>query len=449
MTDFAQQVRHQQSDYIVRSLMDIDFYKLTMGQYIHTNKLDNVMVRFKLINRNKAIPLARIIPEQQLRDQLDHVETLQYRRTDIYYLRGMDVYGKNMFSESYIDSLKNRKLSGYSLSVEGDQFNLEFYGPWQMTKDWETIALAILSELYYRNLMKFMSSTDIDIMYGRATDKLFKKLRNIRDNAPDALISDFGQRRRHSFLWQRKAIEMCQEVLGAGFVGTSNTWMAFNNDLVPIGTNAHELPMVLTAIAPYEQKRMAQYDVLRGWGPLFNQGLRIMLPDTYGSEQFYAGMPDDLRQEVVTSWRGQRQDSGDPRTEATKFIEWLRDSGLHSDEIAKKTNIFSDGLNDPDIIELQGFFRRQIITPYGWGTNLTNDFIGCVPDSDRKVPGTNLSFGDLFRPFSVVIKVSEADGNPAVKLSNNINKATGDSTAIEMYKEIFSVAGIGQQEVTV
>ena len=42
---------------------------------------------------------------------------------------------------------------------------------------------------------------------------------------------------------------MATEVMGDLLGGTSNTWMAFNQDLMPIGTNGHELPMVITAIA--------------------------------------------------------------------------------------------------------------------------------------------------------------------------------------------------------
>ena len=81
MTDFMTQVKHQQTDYIIRSLMDIDFYKLTMGQFIH-KFYRGTEITYKLINRDPSIPLAKIIPEAALREQLDHAKTLMFRRTD-------------------------------------------------------------------------------------------------------------------------------------------------------------------------------------------------------------------------------------------------------------------------------------------------------------------------------------------------------------------------------
>lgn len=436
MTDFMKQVRHQQTDYIVRSLMDVDFYKFTMAHFIH-KFYPGTHVKFQLINRDKAIPLARIISEADLREQLDHVKTLRFRRTDLYYLRGMDVYGKNMFNEDFIKFLADFKPSDYHLGRDDDQFILTFDGPWEVVTMWETIALAIISELYYRALMKGMTDTEVSIMYGCATSKLYGKLKAIAETG--AKVADFGQRRRHSFLWQKHAVEMAKEVLGDNFVGTSNTWLAFNQDLVPIGTNAHELPMVVTAIAnTNEEKLMAQYKILLEWQELYGEGLRIMLPDTYGSTQFFANMPNEIAEQIAVGWRGQRQDSGDPTYEAKRYMVWLKGMGLSDDDIKKKVNIFSDGLDSDIIIELWNAFDGKIIPSFGWGTKLTNDFVGCVDDSEN-----------LFRPFSMVCKVVEANGSPAVKLSNNIGKATGPKSEVERYVKIFGNDGRGEQKVVV
>lgn len=437
MTDFATQVRHQSTDFIIRSLLDIDFYKLTMGYFIHT-LYKGIDVKFKLINRDAAIPLADIIPESELRAQLDHVKTLMLRRTDLYYLRGMDVYGKNMFSEDYLAFLRGLTMTDYNLRRVGSQYELTFQGPWEQVTFWETIALAIISELYYRNLMKGMSKNELNIMYGRATDKIYKKFKKIAEHS-NALITNFGLRRRHSFLWEKHVTEMAQEVLGDQFAGTSNVWMAFNNDLIPIGTNAHELPMVATAIAEGDEaKRSAQYDILWQWGQVYGEGLRICLSDTYGTDQFYNHMPADLAESVAYTWKGQRQDSGDPAQEALFYMSWLREQGLEDDAIAKKFNIFSDGLDVDDIIRLSNQFKGELITPMGWGTKMTNDFTGCL-----------INENPLFRPFSMVVKVYEANGNPAVKLSNNVNKATGDPEAVREYIRIFGEKGRGSQKVIV
>ena len=426
-------INTNQNDAIVSSLMDVDFYKFTMGQFINKN-YKGTAVKFSLINRDASVPLAKIINEQELREQLDYVRTLRLQNADLYYLRWLDGYGKDLFSENYLSFLGTVQMPEYNLRVVGDQFELDFQGPWEQVTFWETIALAIISELYYRSLMRDMSKLDVKVLYANATSKLYNKLKVIKQQAPGALISDFGQRRRHSFEWQQNAVEMAQEVLGDSFVGTSNTWIARNLKLTPIGTNAHELPMVVTALYEDSLKKHAQYDTIRAWGELYGKELKIVLPDTYGTTQFWKNMPEDLAHNVALNWRGVRQDSGDPVIEAELFQRWL----LNKDTTEKKVCIFSDGLDYKKIIELYNRFQGDLVTPFGWGTMLTNDFIGCDPSNNP-----------AFKPFSLVCKVTEANGNPAVKLSNNPGKATGPKDEVEKYKKIFGVDGQNEQEVKV
>ena len=59
--------------------------------------------------------------------------------------------------------------------------------------------------------------------------------------------------------------------------------------------------------------------------------------------------------------------------------------------------------------------RGQVNLSFGWGTNLTNDFVGCAP------AGVD---GQL-KAISLVCKVVEADGRPAVKLSDNPEQGAG------------------------
>jgi nicotinate phosphoribosyltransferase len=75
---------------------------------------------------------------------------------------------------------------------------------------------------------------------------------------------------------------------------------------------------------------------------------------------------------------------------------------------------------------------------FGWGTNLTNDFAGCAP---REIDG--------LMPISIVCKVSEANGRPAVKLSDNPRKATGEPAEVERYLKFFGEQDRIEQEVLV
>ena len=69
----------------------------------------------------------------------------------------------------------------------------------------------------------------------------------------------------------------------------------------------------------------------------------------------------------------------------------------------------------------------------------TNDFVGCAPAG---------ADGHL-RPISLVCKVAEAEGRPAVKLSDNPYKALGPPNEIERYRRMFGVAGMIKQPVEV
>jgi nicotinate phosphoribosyltransferase len=452
MTDFVQRVmRPEHPDFIIRSLLDNDFYKFTMALYIFGFHR-GLRVKFRSINRHKFIPVAHIVDEAELRKQLDHVRTLRFSRTDIYYLRGLNVYQENMFSEEYLHFLSTLQMPEYKLRRVGDQYEFTTEGAWEEVTWWETLYLAILSELFYKKLMETMTPTELDILYARAKDKLYRKLLVIRSR-PWIRFADFGYRRRHSHLWHKYVLEMAQEVVPEQFTGASSAWMAFNQDLVPIGTNAHELPMVLTAIAPDEEKRLAQYQVLREWQQLFPKGgLRIVLPDTYGSMQFFEGMPKDLAEEVAHNWRGSRLDSGDPIVEGNAYIAWLRSYGVNP-WTEDKAVIPSDGLDVGPIIEIDDALQGSIKHPYGWGTTLTNGFEDCHPRGDELavVNGIQLALtnNQLFRGHSFVCKVESAEGKPAVKLSNNVNKATGPADEIERYLHLFGHKGRGAQEVLV
>ena len=453
-TDFVASIRRSQASWqpVVRSLLDVDFYKFTMGLFIY-KLYRGVTVKFSLINRHVKIPLAKIVSEADLRRELDHVRTLKLRRTDIIWLRGQDYYGSNLFPDDYLKFLSELQLCEYKIVRNGDQFFLDFEGPWEVVTFWETIALAIISELFYRKLMENMSDEEIEILYANASNKLYYKLCALKRH-DSIMFADFGQRRRHSFLWQKYAIEMSKEVMGSRFTGTSNAWMSFNQDIAAIGTNAHELPMVLTALANSDQEMIdAQYEVIRKWYKIFDRGgLRVLLPDTYGSAQFFANMPNDVALEVAHKWRGPRLDSGDPIVEGNEYLKWLDSFGI--DPIKEgKVIIPSDGLDVDSMIRIDEEFRGRIAHPFGWGTKLTNDFEGCHPRGEEEavVNGEKLglSWGELFKGHSIVCKVTSANGRPAVKLSNNLNKATGPKGKIARHIKVFGSRGRITQEVVV
>ncbi|MFV2051322.1 nicotinate phosphoribosyltransferase [Aliiroseovarius sp. YM-037] len=424
MADIATRVYNHKwkIDPIVRSLLDTDFYKLLMCQSVFRNKPDT-QVTFSLINRTKSIRLAELVDEGELREQLDHIRSLSLSRGESTFLRGNTFYGKRqMFRPDFMEWYEGMRLPPYHLEKRDGQYELTFEGTWPEVMLWEIPALAVLMELRSRAVLDGMGRFELQVLYARAMTKVWEKVERLRD-VPDLRLADFGTRRRHSFMWQDWCVQAMLEGLGEKFVGTSNCLIAMRREVEAIGTNAHELPMVYAALAEDDAAlARAPYTVLSDWHDEHEGNLRIILPDTYGTEGFLKNAPDWL-----TQWTGIRIDSGDPATGAETAIRWWKDRG---EDPREKLVIFSDGLDVDKIIELQTQFAGRVKVSFGWGTLLTNDFRGLVPD-------------DALAPFSLVCKAVEANGKPTVKLSDNPNKAMGPDAEIKRYKRVFAV---GEQE---
>ncbi len=423
MVDIATRVWNHKwkIDPIVRSLIDTDFYKLLMCQSVFRNKPDT-QVTFSLINRSKHIRLADLIDEGELREQLDHIRTISLSRGESTWLRGNTFYGKRqMFRPDFMEWFENLRLPPYHLEKRDGQYELTFEGNWPEVMLWEIPALAVLMELRSRAVLNEMAKFELEVLYARAMAKLWEKVERLRE-IPDLKLADFGTRRRHGFLWQDWCVQALMEGLGDKFIGTSNCRIAMRRDIEAIGTNAHELPMIYAALAETDEElRQAPYDVLADWHEEHDGNLRIILPDTYGTEGFLERAPDWL-----AKWTGIRIDSGDPATGAEIAIRWWQDRG---EDPRQKLIIFSDGLDVEKIAELSAQFRGRARVSFGWGTLLTNDFTGLVKN-------------DALAPFSLVCKAVSANGRPTVKLSDNPNKAMGPKAEIERYKRLF---GVGEQ----
>jgi nicotinate phosphoribosyltransferase len=430
-TDIARRVYNHawKLDPIIRSLLDTDFYKLLMLQMIWKLHSD-VDATFSLINRTKTVRLADVIDERELRDQLDYARGLRFTKKEMIWLAGNSFYGrKQIFEPEFLAWLSDFQLPDYELSVRDGQYELNFEGRWMETTMWEIPALAIINELRSRAAMKGLGQFTLDVIYARAKSRMWEKVQQLR-KFPELRISDFGTRRRHSFLWQRWCVEALKEGIGPAFTGTSNVLLAMDTDLEAVGTNAHELPMVKAALANGDDELgAAPYKVLKDWEQLYGGNLLIVLPDAFGTAAFLRNAPD-----WVADWTGFRPDSAPPIEGGEKIIAWWQEHGRDPRE---KLLIFSDGLDVDTIIKTYEHFQNRVRMSFGWGTNLTNDFHDCAPE------GVDLD------PISLVCKVTEANGRPAVKLSDNPRKATGDPAEVERYKRYFGTEDFVALEVRV
>jgi nicotinate phosphoribosyltransferase len=438
-------------DPVIRSLLDTDFYKLLMLQFIWKH-FPKTNVEFSLFNRHPAVRMADLIHIEEFKVQLQHVRGLHFRKSELVWLAGNTFYGRRgIFEPAFLEWLEQDfQLSDYQLRVRDGQIHLTFEGPWTATTMWELYALAILDELKTRAQLKTLSEFGLDILYARAKTKLWGKIERLR-GVPGLSVADFGTRRRHSFLWQEYVVVAMATNLGSNFIGTSNAFLAHKHDLEAIGTNAHEIPMVMAALAKDDAELEAsQYQVLDLWQQTYEGALLVMLPDTFGTTQFLTNAPD-----WVADWTGQRIDSKDPYIAGDEYIEWLKKRGRDPREklvIASDTldvdsilgleayfgGVMSKGIHPADFRSAADFYDRNKWTPdrrirfsAGWGTLLTNDFRGCNPND-----------GAGFDPIGLICKVSSVEGRPAVKLSDNYSKALGPPEEIERYRRVFGTVGV-------
>ena len=438
-------------DPITRSLLDTDFYKLLMLQFIWKN-FPKTQTNFTLLNRTTSVRLGGLVEVEELREQLKETQHLRFHKSELIWLAGNTFYGRRgIFEPAFLEWLENDfRLSDFELSVENGQLSLQFHGLWTETTLWEIYALSAIDELKTRASLKHLSEFELDILYARAKTRLWEKMERLR-GVPRLSVSDFGTRRRHSFLWQEYVVKAMSDVLGANFAGSSNTYLAYKHDLEAIGTNAHELPMALAALADDDESlRSAQYRILELWQQSYQGELLILLPDTFGTTQFLEDAPG-----WVGSWTGQRIDSKDPYVAGDEYIVWLERLGQ---DPRQKRLIASDALDVEQILGLHAYFggrllngatpadfqsasdfhdhakwspERRIRFSAGWGTMLTNDFRNCDPRG-----------GGGFNPVSLVCKLSEVDGRPTVKLSDNYLKAMGPASEVERYRRVFGTAGV-------
>jgi nicotinate phosphoribosyltransferase len=138
-------------DPITRSLLDIDFYKLLMLQFIWKH-FPTTQTSFTLMNRSTQIRLGDVVSVDELREQLEATRQLRFHKSELIWLAGNTFYGKRgIFEPAFLDWLENDfRLSDFEVSTEDGQLVLNFHGSWTETTLWEIYALSVIDELKTR-----------------------------------------------------------------------------------------------------------------------------------------------------------------------------------------------------------------------------------------------------------------------------------------------------------
>lgn len=406
----------------IANMLDLDFYKLSMGYFVWKLHSD-AQVKYALTNRGKFFVFEntkRIIAEN-----IELASKLRFTEEDLAYVRKLD-----LFEEGYIEFLRNLRLPEVNFEFiktmdhYGYDIKLTIEGLWSEAIYWETFIMSILSQAHHESSMEGIGFYYTPAMgrpcYEKEALARLKSKLDLLSTRPGIRYSDFGTRRRSHRAWHEKLVGIILEnspVFGLPqFAGTSNVDLARKYKIKPIGTMAHELFMAYSALCGESDAeiRGSSARVLNDWQKVYGLDSSIALTDTWGSDFFFSEVFDE---EKSRTWKGIRQDSGNPYRFGVRALNHYNKLGIKSSE---KTLVFSDSLDANSIVDLYDSFNPFFNISFGWGTQLTNDFYET--------------------PLNIVVKLSEVNGIPVVKLSDTPSKAMGNVEQVEKMKGVYGIS---------
>lgn len=390
-------------DNVIDSLLDTDFYKLTMMQgVLHQFPDTHVEWAFKSRNDENLLPY-----KEEIQRQIDMLSNVKLTENEEKYLKTI-----SYFKPDFIRFLKLFRFDPSYVQIEEieGKLSIRLAGPWLHVILYEIVILAIVSEV--RNKVRYPNVSVDDII-----DKLSLKLKEI-DTWDSELIenfklADFGTRRRFSSKAQSEVISYMIANFPGTFVGTSNVHFAMEYGLTPIGTMAHEWAMAHQQLGGH---RLADFqkEMQESWVKEYRGELGIALTDCVTTDSFLKD--HDLY--FAKLFDGLRHDSGDPKVFADKCIQHYKSLGINP---MTKTLVFSDGLNFDVCKGIMEYCMGRINVSFGIGTNLTCDISGV-------------------EPLNIVVKMISCNGQPVAKISDAPGKTMcEDDEFVSYLKHVFNV----------
>ncbi|PAV24028.1 nicotinate phosphoribosyltransferase [Pyrrhoderma noxium] len=402
-----------------RTLLDTDLYKFTMQQSV-LRHFPDVQTTYRFTHRDPDVYFTRSCYERYLQ-VIPRFSEILASPEEIEWLGRTCPY----FTEAYLDHVSKFRFKPEQVQVkfipldadpERGRLEITATGPWHETILWEVPLMACLSELYFK-------TADTDWSYDNQREVAYEKAKTLLE--ANIQFSEFGTRRRRSFYIQDLVVDTLikasRDLPGKGkLVGTSNMYLAFKYGINPIGTIAHEWFMGVAAIRGYEGANGVALDL---WEQVYPKGPLIALTDTFSTDIFFKDFVKD--KERALRWSGLRQDSGDPLAYAPRAKEIYDSMGI---DFRTRSIIYSDALNIEKALKIKAQCDEIGFTcSFGIGTFLTNDFARISDNQQRS------------RALNMVIKLAEVNGEPCIKISDEIMKNTGDPNGVKKVKGIYKI----------
>ncbi|KAF8753533.1 Nicotinate phosphoribosyltransferase [Rhizoctonia solani] len=318
------------------------------------------------------------------------------------------------FTEEYISYLRSYRFrpneqvkmdlhvtSEPGAEVEEGHITMEISGLWVETIPYEVPVMSILSEAYFLTV-------DRGWTYEGQEELAYQKAKQLIKAGIS--FSDFGTRRRRSYHGQDLVLQ--------GLI-RGNKEFSGQEARGRLSSTSN-----IAAIHGYENANGLAMDLWEATYPTSkSNALHIALTDTFSTDAFNLNFTTDRAR--AERWRGLRQDSGDPFEFIVKARSAYEEMGI---DYRKKVIVFSDGLDVELSIKIQKAIEEAgFIGAYGIGTFLTNDY-------------KRMDNGQRSKPLNMVIKIASVEGQPCVKISDDITKNTGDPEVVAQIKKRFGIA---------
>ncbi|MBQ3494481.1 MAG: nicotinate phosphoribosyltransferase [Clostridia bacterium] len=347
----------------------IDFYELTMGQgYFNKQMHDNVAyfdLFFRRVPDNGSFVIANGVKKC-----VQFLEQFHFSDSDIEYLRSL-----NLFTEDYINCLKNIKFTGDMWAVEDGTVVFP-----------NEPVITIRAPLLEAQLIE----TALLLYFNRSSLITTKASRIVR-SAQGRAVMEFGTRRAQG---ESAAVDGALDTYIAGVNGTACTQSGKEFGIPVLGTMAHS----------FVQSFDTEYDAFKAYAESFPDACTLLV-DTYNTLESGVKNAIKVHNEVLVPMgkrlKGIRIDSGDLAFLSKKARQMLDDAGIKDAKIVVSNSLDENIINS---LILQG----APIDSFGVGENMIT-------------AKSNPVFGGVYKLVAI-----EKDKKivPKIKISDNVEKVT-------------------------